>query len=377
MTLRSLVVMVTKLRFFRIPHFKQLKTIYLNWKLRNHRFHRSLILCGRITLILLIVSLLYTIWIEDDGETNKTDELIFEDTFSLSIVPEFELELSRMDAIPQILHISWWDKDVMETQRENAIIRNGLANFKQMNPEWNIQISNDLEVDQYLHSKLDEEDYEAIADRHIVEKADLWRLLKVYYEGGVYMDLDRMCNVPMDRVLQRDVTTLILSIWSTHIVSFTQDFMGSAKGNSLFKRAIDDNIESRRQCHDIYQNGPLTYRMSVFRTLFGEEMANRISTISAVNGDRNIVDRVTQKIHGLLSNNQFIISGVERFGRSDSVIFKRTNWSHSLKSMDVDREFAEAKNALHRDIGRWFDGNHSFNVWRIWIRCQLSRLSPI
>ena len=343
-----------------------------------------MLICG---LFVFMIVFLRSLYVDDESSSSK----IFGDTLSLSILPEYQLELSRMESIPPILHISWWDKRVMETHPNNAIIRNGLANFKRLNPEWDIQISNDSEIDQYLQAKLSGEEYAEIADRHIVEKADLWRLLKVYYEGGVYMDLDRLYNVPMDQVLGTGtwasdayVTKLILPLWSGDpLISFTQDFLGSAKGNSLFKNAIDDNIESRRQCRRLVMTGPYTYRVSVLRTLFGSEMADWMKEVRDDDADDpdavGRAGRLIQQIYGVLQANQYVISGVESFYRCDSIVFHKANWKHAQQSMAIEKEFDEAKEALHQHVGHWIDENkpNTIKSWTRWIRCQINRLSPI
>ena len=87
--------------------------------------------------------------------------------------------------------------------------RNGIQNMKQLNPEYKFVISDDNDVEQYLIDHLDKSDYELIKDRHIVEKVDLWRLLKLYREGGVYTDIDRLCNIPLRDVIHKSTKCII------------------------------------------------------------------------------------------------------------------------------------------------------------------------
>ena len=64
---------------------------------------------------------------------------------------------------------------------------------------------------------------------HPVEKTDLWRLLKMCHEGGLYMDIDRLSNQPI----------------SEYINSNTDE--GSENGNAtkmilpLYHGSIDDH----------------------------------------------------------------------------------------------------------------------------------------
>jgi len=71
------------------------------------------------------------------------------------------------------------------------IIKYGIKSIRILNPEYQIEISDDMDIDNYLKQHIKQYDYNLIKDKHIVEKTDLWRLLKIYNEGGIYVDLDR------------------------------------------------------------------------------------------------------------------------------------------------------------------------------------------
>ena len=93
-----------------------------------------------------------------------------------------KLDLSEYGIIPKIVHISWKIKNILDNQ--SPIILNGIANLKKINPDYKIEISNDNDVEKYLKGKLRKWDYFKIKNKKIVEKIDLWRLLKMYHEGG-------------------------------------------------------------------------------------------------------------------------------------------------------------------------------------------------
>lgn len=45
-----------------------------------------------------------------------------------------------------------------------------------------------------------------------MEKVDLWRLLKMWFEGGFYMDMDSIVNVGgLSKLLQSDVKMVLQS----------------------------------------------------------------------------------------------------------------------------------------------------------------------
>ena len=79
--------------------------------------------------------------------------------------------------IPKKIHVSWLDKNVIEDSN-NPIILNGIKNLRDMNTDWEFTISDNQDVDSYIKENISSKDYELIKDRIIVEKVDLWRLLK-------------------------------------------------------------------------------------------------------------------------------------------------------------------------------------------------------
>lgn len=113
----------------------------------------------------------------------------------------------------------------------------------------------------------------------IVEKSDLFRLLLLYHEGGFYQDIDRPYNRPLREVLS-NATRVLLPLY---VFDFVQDMMCSAPRNPLLLRAVQLNLERRRElaprrsnrtgfleAHDVYRLGPVTWYHAVTETLFGE-----------------------------------------------------------------------------------------------------------
>ncbi len=84
--------------------------------------------------------------------------------------------------IPKIIHLSWPDKRIL-FESQNPLAINGIQNMKRLNPKYVFEVSDDNDIDDYIQSCISNDDWLLIKDRHIVEKVDLWRLLKMYNEG--------------------------------------------------------------------------------------------------------------------------------------------------------------------------------------------------
>ena len=177
-----------------------------------------------------------------------------------------QLDLSTYGSIPKRIHVSWKNKAILED--ESPLILNGLANLKALNPDYILEISDDKDVETYLKTHLKKWDYFKIKNKKIVEKIDLWRLLKLYHEGGIYVDIDRFCNIPFGSLIQEDTKCIL----PTHgDIDFSQDLMISCKHNPLFETAIHYNLKGRYLLNPrgVFHLGPPIYMRAVTEVVFG------------------------------------------------------------------------------------------------------------
>jgi mannosyltransferase OCH1-like enzyme len=162
--------------------------------------------------------------------------------------------------------MTWVDRDIFD--HDNPMILNGLRNIRDLNPDWTVTIYLDHEVDSYIRQHVSASDYALINQCCFVERSDLWRLLKIYHEGGLYLDLDRYCNIPLNQIITPGIQCLLPmnGNWD-----FSQDIMCSAVGNPIYRRAIDLNLQRRRAgIRNIYYLGAQTYMHSITLELLGQ-----------------------------------------------------------------------------------------------------------
>ena len=177
------------------------------------------------------------------------------------------------NSISKKIHISWNNKNVLDI--DNLLIKYGIKNLKEINEDYELEISDDSDIDKYLYENLNDIDYNLIKNKKIVEKVDLWRLLKIYNEGGIYLDIDRFCNVSLKDIILKD-TKFILPIYRN--VNFSQDIMISCSNNPIFKLAIDLNLDRRRKgWKGILQLGPITYNNAIVKVLLKKESLSEIT----------------------------------------------------------------------------------------------------
>lgn len=168
--------------------------------------------------------------------------------------------------IPKKVHISWKDKKLLETDYD--LVNLGIKNFQSFNPDWTIEISDDEDVEYYLVNMLSQRNYNLVKTQDIIPKLDIWRLLKLYHEGGLYMDIDRYCNRNLDDLITDDIAWLlpINAYWD-----FSQDVMCSQSGNPAFACTLELNFQRRRQgSTNIYLLGAQTYMHAISIMYLGE-----------------------------------------------------------------------------------------------------------
>ncbi|WP_347173999.1 glycosyltransferase family 32 protein [Polaribacter uvawellassae] len=252
---------------------------------------------------------------------------------------EIKLDLSKLEPIPKIIHVSWKNKNILNSQ--SPLILNGLVNLKKLNPNYKLEISDDKDVDSYLIKNLSKWEYFKIKNKKIVEKLDLWRLIKIYKEGGIYIDIDRYCNISFNTVIKPN-TKCVLPTYND--VDFSQDFMISSKGNPIFKKAIDYNLKGRYLINPrgVFHLGPPVYMRAVTEVVFGERKK------------RNPGSLIMEKYRELLEKSIHFQTYKENLPK-DSFIFKY-NKDTFLKGNGLDKDqFYKSQNVKPWSSG--FDKN--------------------
>lgn len=171
-----------------------------------------------------------------------------------------------MNKIPKVINVSWKTKDILDNQ--SPLILNGLRNVIDLNPDWDVIIHDNDDIDNYLKDNMSYNDYRLLEDCHIVVKSDMWRLLKLYNEGGGYMDLDRFCNIPFSEIITDDIQCVLPTCLD---MDFSQDFMMSSPQNPIYIQTYKLSMQRRKMGHqNTYFLGPQTYMHAVSMVVMGE-----------------------------------------------------------------------------------------------------------
>lgn len=171
-------------------------------------------------------------------------------------------------SIPKRFYLSWPTASVMGSDHEFADI--SFKALRRLNPDWSVEVLVDEQIEEELKVILDSSDYVALSSRHIVEKIDTWRLLKLFVEGGVYVDADRVHDTPLSAVIEPNTKWLLPTCRD---YDFAHDFMASAPGNPAMLNALKLNIQRRKEGHkSTYFLGAQTFMHACTATILGRPL---------------------------------------------------------------------------------------------------------
>ena len=169
--------------------------------------------------------------------------------------------------IPKKIHLSWKNKNVLDSNY--SLIKKGAKNLELLNPDWDIKVNDDEDVNRYIRDNISKSNWELIKNRKITEKTDLWRLLKIYKEGGLYVDIDRYIDTPLSEVMKSNTSCVIPTFQD---VDFSQDFVLSCVNNPMIERAISNNLFNRKNGQNLFYTAVCSYMHAASEFLSGQKV---------------------------------------------------------------------------------------------------------
>tara|TARA_B100001989_G_C24551857_1_gene475858 strand:+ start:35650 stop:41955 length:6306 start_codon:yes stop_codon:yes gene_type:complete len=186
--------------------------------------------------------------------------------------------------IPKKVHLSWKNKDILNSNYE--LIKKGPKNLELLNPDWDIEVYDDDDINKLLRDTIGKNNWNLIKDRKITEKTDLWRLIKTYQEGGLYIDIDRYIDTPLSEIINKK-TAMFLPTFQD--IDFSQDFILTCPKNPMIGKAIANNLNYRLKDESLFFLAVQSYMHSVSEVLTGKAV-DRGNNPEYFNNIRNRID---------------------------------------------------------------------------------------
>ena len=232
---------------------------------------------------------------KNEREVQETQEVEDTPTLFPTLEPTEELQsnftinkaylqhLQTLPPFPKKLHILFPHKDYYKQHPDLNFVKCGIQRFINLNPTWEVHIYNDEDMDniirksavdgiisnQELENLVGDKSGYNLPSAHPVERADLARMLIIWYYGGLYTDADSLINPRnFDKVFFPDeYTTVTSSITTTSIkmclpiyldVNFAQSIVCSSQRNNLYMKMIRSMSQIRMTSNNGNQSNDVT-----------------------------------------------------------------------------------------------------------------------
>lgn len=133
--------------------------------------------------------------------------------------------------IPKIIHQVWKTDTIPDRWKEPADM------VRRMNPDFEIRLWSDEEALKFLQRFYPEFAATYLSYQYDIQRADAIRYFLLHHYGGVYMDLDVGCRMPLSRLLNGTSAGFLAPVTSP--LGFSNDVMASIPGHPLAQMLID------------------------------------------------------------------------------------------------------------------------------------------
>ena len=140
--------------------------------------------------------------------------------------------------IPKIIHQTYYHNPESDSCPEE--IKNNVLRIKALNPSWEYKFYDDEAILNFIKQNFPEllGFYKKISPEYGAARADFFRYLVIYSEGGVYLDIKSGIEKPLDDLIFDD-DSYLLSHWPSH---YPKGFQGR-------HAAITNSIGELQQWH--------------------------------------------------------------------------------------------------------------------------------
>lgn len=114
--------------------------------------------------------------------------------------------------IPKIVYQTWYSKECIP-----SIYREIMKANQKMNPEYRFVLMDDMDLDAYFDTNVNDKEvrkaYHRINPRYGAARADLFRYVILFQQGGIYLDIKVQCLVPFREWIRVEEDCGLLSYW--------------------------------------------------------------------------------------------------------------------------------------------------------------------
>ena len=163
--------------------------------------------------------------------------------------------------IPKVIYQTWKTKNV------HPSIESIKQSILQENPDYRIELFDDADIDFWIETNCETKVIDAYKKLNVgAAKADLWRYLILYKNGGVYLDMDATIYGSLDKLIEPDDTALVSREGNKGY--FLQWMLIFEKKHPILKETIDQcvhNINYPQTNDVVFLTGPGVYTDAIYK----------------------------------------------------------------------------------------------------------------
>lgn len=241
----------------------------------------------------------------------------------LNRVPSVEqIQLvQEQSKLPKLIHQAFFPAAALPQE-----LKQNIESLKALNPTWRHVLYDDVDIARYIRTNYGEvvfKQFERIDPVYGAARADLFRYLLLYKEGGVYLDIKSVATEPLNDVLSSD-DRFIIAQWPSgpqakfsgagwheetvhiHDGEFQQWFIVSTPGHPFLKAVIENVLRNLRvynpALHGVGKpgvlriTGPVAYTLAI-EPILGQHPHRRVDAEKDLGFEYSIYPTVDKGVH--------------------------------------------------------------------------------
>lgn len=161
--------------------------------------------------------------------------------------------------IPKKIYQTWYTKEIPEK------IKSVIDNMKRLNPSYEYQLFDDDDIHSFIKDNYGRQTLLSFEQLSIgAAKADLWRYLVLYKNGGIYLDLDSAIYSNLDSLIKEEDEAIISR--EKNYGLFVQWCLMFNKEHPILEKTIERcifNIKTRKTENILQLTGPHVFSDSI------------------------------------------------------------------------------------------------------------------
>lgn len=263
--------------------------------------------------------------------------------------------------IPAKIHLVFLNKN----EAYPPVFRNCIKRIKKMHPRWEVNIYNEDDADRIIskhmpYIKIVYDNY-----HHLIQKADIFRVILVYLYGGFYLDMDMYCFKPLDdlrrfKLVLGEEKTLTNEVCQKHNliekIRVANYMFGSVAEHPFWlvflQKAVENSLKVISQENDILAStGP-----GLLSNVYAKNFDQHHDMVLLSNLDRKCLNPMHNEVSCYFGNYAVHLhQGTWRWGNIDNYYLENAS--------DMEEKVTATRFTLEKLIPQVKSGQYSLQIW--------------